>query len=280
MASRYRKIDPRIWTDEKFRRLTGEQQRIALYIITAQSNRIGLFCFSPAKACEDLATSPQTFQKGFENVCRTLNWEWDPDARVLYLPTWWKYNQPENPNNVIGNLKDLDDLPGTPLLKRFCANIAYLPEGLIETFAQTLAKRYPQRSPKCSPAQEQEQEQEQETDGGQSAKHTPEDIRTRWNAIPGVKPCKVMGTTIRDRVRSRLADHPELAWWEELFQRVQTSDFLCGRTNGKEGPFHASLDWVLGPKNLDKILAGNYDSMTRNGHGNDHSMRRAERIPL
>jgi hypothetical protein len=41
MASRYRKIDPRIWTYETFRLLTGEQQRIALYILTAQTNRIG-----------------------------------------------------------------------------------------------------------------------------------------------------------------------------------------------------------------------------------------------
>lgn len=282
MAARFRKIDPRIWTDEKFRQLTGEQQRIALYIITAQSNRIGLFTFSPGKAAEDLETLPQTFQKGFQKVCQTLNWEWDADSRVLYLPTWWKYNQPENANNVIGNLKDLDDLPETPLLERFSANTAYLFESHIKTFAQTLAKRYPQRSPKPSPSQEQKQEQEQEleTDGGQSPKHTPEEIRTRWNAIPGVKPCKVMGTTIRDQVRSHLADHPDPAWWEELFQRVQTSDFLCGRTTGKEGPFHASLDWILRPKNLDKTLAGDYDLMTRNGHANNHSLHRPERIPL
>ncbi|SLM46775.1 protein of unknown function [Nitrospira japonica] len=161
MASRYRKIDPRIWTDEKFRRLTAEEQRIALYILTAQSNRIGLFSFSPGKASEDLETLPPTFLERFGNVCRTLNWEWDADARVLFLPTWWRYNQPENANNVIGNLKDLDDLPETPLLKRFSANTAYLPEGLIGTFTQTLAKRYPQRYPKRSPSQEQEQEQEQ-----------------------------------------------------------------------------------------------------------------------
>lgn len=114
MAARFRKIDPRIWTDEKFRQLKAEEQRIALYILTAQSNRIGLFSFSAGKAREDLDMSPQTFRKGFQKVCQTLNWEWDADARVLYLPTWWRYNQPENGNNVIGNLKDLDDLPKTP----------------------------------------------------------------------------------------------------------------------------------------------------------------------
>src|SRR4029079_3621371 len=127
MAARYKKIDPRIWTDEKFRLLSGEEQRIALYILTAQSNRIGLFSFSPGKACEDLGTLPPTFRKGFETVCRTLNWEWDSEARVFYLPTWWKYNPPENANNVIGNLKDLADLPETSLLERFSCNTTYFP---------------------------------------------------------------------------------------------------------------------------------------------------------
>lgn len=169
MASRYRKIDPRIWTDEKFRKLKPDEQRIALYVLTAQTNRIGLFSFSPGKACEDLGTLPQTFQKGFLKVCQTLKWEWDCEARVLFLPTWWRYNQPENSNNMIGNLKDLDDLPETPLLERFLMNTAYLSESLRETFSQTFSKRYPQRSPERSPSQEQEQEQEQEKRAGSTS---------------------------------------------------------------------------------------------------------------
>ena len=110
MASRYRKIDPRIWTDEKFRQLTSEAQRIALYILTAQSNRIGIFSFSPGKACEDLETLPPTFQEGFLKVCQTLKWDWDPEARVVYFPTWWKYNPPENINNVIGPEKSAPEV--------------------------------------------------------------------------------------------------------------------------------------------------------------------------
>lgn len=191
MAARFRKIDPRIWTDEKFRKLTSDQQRIALYVLTAQSNRIGLFLFSPGKACEDLGTLPPTFQKGFRTVCQTLNWSWDTEARVLYLPTWWKYNHPENANNMIGNLKDFDDLPETPLLERFSSNTTYLSSSLAETFTQTLAKRYPQRSPKRSPSQEQEQEQEQESPRppkGESASHSLNGHKSSfeifWRAYP------------------------------------------------------------------------------------------------
>lgn len=253
--ARYRKIDPRIWTDEKFRLLTPEQQRIALYILTAQANRIGLFSFSPGKACEDLRTSTQAFQKGFLRVCQDLNWEWDSVARVIYLPTWWRYNQPENANNVIGNLKDLDDLPETSLLPRFCENTTYLSNSLVQTFARTLAKRSPQPSLKRSPSQEQEQEQEQE-----GWELSPQEIQSLWNSIPGVKTCRDLGKVIRTRLHSRIKEHPERAWWDSLFAQIRASDFLCGRTNHSRGPFQASLSWALGLENLEKVLAGNYDN--------------------
>jgi hypothetical protein len=96
---------------------------------------------------------------------------------------------------------------------------------------------------------------------------TPERIQERWNTIPGVKPCKEIGTTIRERLQSRLKEHSKADWWDNIFQRVQASDFLCGRTNGTQGPFRVSLTWILAPKNLDKLLAGDYDPIASNGHG-------------
>ena len=145
MAARYRKVDPRFWKDEKVRRMAPEEKLIAVYAFTAQSNRIGCFTFSPAMAIEDLGLKPETFAERFGNVCRTLAWGWDSGPQVLYLPTWWKYNQPENKNNMIGNLKDLDDLPSSPLVSAFCANTEYLQNGLAKTFTETLAERYPKR---------------------------------------------------------------------------------------------------------------------------------------
>lgn len=95
---------------------------------------------------------------------------------------------------------------------------------------------------------------------------TPESIHAHWNSIAGVKQCKVLGPTIRDRIQRRINEQPRTAWWTDLFEQIAKSDFLCGRIAGKDGTFHASLDWVLGPKTLDKILAGNYDSMISNSH--------------
>lgn len=168
MSTKYRKIDPRIWRDERFSTLATEEKLIALYCLTAQSNRCGIFVFSPAMAAEELRTSPQTFLERFRRVCAALRWKWDSDQRVLYFPTWWKYNPPENANVLSGNLKDLAALPETPLLQSFCDNIRYLPAAVSETFRERMGERYPKpcRDQEQEQKQEQKQEQNPATDAG------------------------------------------------------------------------------------------------------------------
>ena len=147
MAAKYRKIDPRIWHDERFVTLGSDERLLALYCLTAQSNRCGLFVFSVGKAAEDLSersgnVTPNVSGRLLERLRRvvsTLRWKWDETARVLYFPTWWKYNPPENLNVIRGALKDLDDLPETPLLEEFYGNVRYLPESCLGTFQERLA---------------------------------------------------------------------------------------------------------------------------------------------
>lgn len=156
--ARYRKIYPRIWTDEKFRTLSRAEKLDALYILTAQCNRIGIFRFSPAMAAEDLGTPPATFARRFANVCRTLGWKWDVENRVLYLPRWWKYNLPQNPNQFQACLADLHDLPATPLAEEFCANTAHLTEEMVKRLANVTPNVAANVTPNVSP-------QEPERDG-------------------------------------------------------------------------------------------------------------------
>jgi hypothetical protein len=103
--------------------------------------------------------------------------------------------------------------------------------------------------------------QKGQRDGAGGVELTPEEIQTRWNAIPDVKPCKKLGDTIRARIQTRLQEHPDPNWWDALFQQVQASDFLCGRFNGSKPPFHVTLDWILKPTNLEKFEMGNYDAI-------------------
>ena len=136
--SRYRKIDPRTWKDEKFRQLDQFGKLIALYCITAQSNRCGIFNFSRGQAAEDLDLELRRFRSVFATVCKELRWEWDEAGRVLYIPTWWKYNPPENANVLKSCLSDLHELPETPLLDRFRSNLGFLSPDLVPAFETSM----------------------------------------------------------------------------------------------------------------------------------------------
>lgn len=56
-------------------------------------------------------------------------------------------------------------------------------------------------------------------------------------------------------VNSRWKEHPDLKYFEELFQETNKSDFLSGRNDKWKG---CCFDWILKPSNLQKILEGNY----------------------
>jgi len=161
---RYRKITPTIWRDKGFRCLTNEEKLVAFYLLTAQSNRVGLFYFSSGMASEDLATPVETLGKRIDKVCQTLGWGFDKEARVLWIPSGWVYNTPENPNVLIGNLEDLSEVPQNRHLTDFWGNKTGLSGSVLATFEERSANvpgTFPKPSPQPMPNQEQEQEQEQ-----------------------------------------------------------------------------------------------------------------------
>lgn len=90
---------------------------------------------------------------------------------------------------------------------------------------------------------------------------TPEKLISLFNSVPYLKPTLTLNDATRKTVLARIKEHPEMAWWEDLIERlIKPSDFLCGRKTD----FAASLTWVCGPKNMGKILAGEY--APKNGH--------------
>ena len=272
--ARFRKIDPRTWRDEKFRPLDPLDKLIVFYILTGQANRIGIFNFSPAMAAEEIGIDPQTFSERFENVCRTLNWEWDEGSRVVYIPTYWKYNIPENPNVVIGLLKDVGDIPETKLLSRFSTNFAYLPENLHETFAQTLAERYP----KPSPNQENENEQENEQDtqkgaGAPKARVLYDSFREINKILP--HPDELTEERLRKcQARKRQAGRSGgfskfVSDYSRAVLLAQDTPFLTGE--GKNG-WRADFDWFIqNHTNVYKVLEGKYADGLAAGHSRTSS---------
>ena len=53
--------------------------------------------------------------------------------------------------------------------------------------------------------------------------------------------------------------HQDLDFWRDFFESVRASDFLMGKTKGRDGqPFRCSFDWLLCPSNFVKVVEGNY----------------------
>jgi hypothetical protein len=93
--------------------------------------------------------------------------------------------------------------------------------------------------------------------------YTCEDIRSRWNAIQGVKPCKQIAGALSVKITRLCREHP-IDWWITLFHEVAHSSFLTGKVVPRSGDkaFRVNLDWITGPINLGKILSGNYADET------------------
>ena len=56
--------------------------------------------------------------------------------------------------------------------------------------------------------------------------------------------------------RRRALQNSKIKDWEQLFVKVEASDFLSGRVKD----WKASFDWIIKPNNAVKILEGNYDN--------------------
>ncbi len=250
--ARYRKLYPRAW--KSFRGLSLEEKAIAVYLLTGdQTNRIGLYDFSVGKAIEDLETSPQTFNKGFANVIKRLGWEYDEVNRVLFIPSWWKWNPPENPNVLIGNLKDLQEVADSPLIADFICNTEHLEfsETLLGTFHNTLEKRYPKGYPKPSPKQEQEQEQEQKQKQKKDIvgktnppSLSPVVLAELWNQHkPPCLPQVRFPISEKRQKKLKLSINGQgQEYWVELFQDIDLSEFYTGRDGKWTG---MDFDWAV-----------------------------------
>ena len=242
MAARFRKIDPRLWIDEGFRLLSNNEKLSAVYAITAQSNRIGIFHFSPARAAEDLSVSTETFSKGFSKVVDRLHWRWDSTARVLYIPTWFKYNSPENPNVLKACLGDLHEVPQTGLIAEFSANLRYLPETFHQTFTETFAEGWAKPCP--NQEQEQEQEQKQETARAARAKNTEIEDWFRKEFLPQYPKAR-QGSQIATALIELRKINPSPEEREEMLASLEplkrTQDWINGFVPGPGNFFKGKL---------------------------------------
>lgn len=157
--SKYRKVDVRIWNDEKFRSLSASGKLIFLFIMTHPGmTALGAMRATLPGLEAELGTLPEGFGIPFQELVGKGLVEHDSAACFVGMPNFLKYNGPENPNVVKSWMSALDLIPECALKDR----VLWRGRLCAETLGEGYAKGLPEPFRKGMPKQEQEPEQEPE----------------------------------------------------------------------------------------------------------------------
>jgi hypothetical protein len=158
---KYRKIDPRVWNDAKFRRLSDPGKLVFFMLLThPHMTALGAMRATMAGLAEELGWKGEAFRKAFREVCTAKMAEYDADGCLVAIPNFLKYNQPESPNVVRAWMSSFDLLPECPLKAVVLRRTQGFAEGMTHGFAKAFREAFKHGLSKAMPNQEQEQEQE------------------------------------------------------------------------------------------------------------------------
>ena len=189
---RYRKIDVKMYGDEKFCALTAappNAQTLWVYLLTGPhtTNLPGLCVSGEAAMSEALGWPLEAFREAFREASLKGMVRADWKARVLWLPNAVKYNRPESPNVIIGWRKSWDEIPECELKQIALSSIRDEVCRMSRKFVEAFRKAFPEAFHKAfregSPNQEQEQEQEQELNTPPHAGARVEEVPDETEAI-------------------------------------------------------------------------------------------------
>lgn len=154
--SRYRKVDPRIWNDAKFRTLSNRGKLLFFMLLTHPGmTALGAMRGTPSGLAEELTWSPEAFREAFGEVLSRGMAEHDAEACLIALPNFIRYNLPESPNVIKAWVGALDLLPEcdlkTAILHRAKAITEEMTEGFVKAFSEAFAQAMPNQKPKQKP---------------------------------------------------------------------------------------------------------------------------------
>jgi hypothetical protein len=158
---KYRKVDPRIWNDEKFNKLTDRGKLTFFFILThPHMTALGAMRASIPGLASEIGWPEKAFREAFGEALAKAMLKHDKKASFVWLPNFLKYNKPESPNVIKSWVSALDYLPECPLKLELLQQVKDFTEALPEAFQKALPKAFQ----KTMRNHEQEQELEQEQD--------------------------------------------------------------------------------------------------------------------
>jgi hypothetical protein len=161
----YRKIDPRIWNDQKFNSLSDKGKLVFFFLLThPHMTPVGAMRGTMAGFAEELGWETKAFREAFREPLLKGMVKHNQEAHFVSLPNFIKYNPPESPNVVTAWAKCMDDIPECLEKDQLYYDLKALLQGYKEAFREAFAKAFVKPTLKTMSNQEQEQEQEQEQD--------------------------------------------------------------------------------------------------------------------
>lgn len=116
--ARYRKIDPRIWNDAKFSRLSNEAKLLFIYLLTSpQTQMIGAVPMRAESVAAELGYDAKRYGIRYRELYDMGIVEYD-ERGLFWVKNYLKYNSPDNSKVVISWRDCLDFLPECPLLRK------------------------------------------------------------------------------------------------------------------------------------------------------------------
>lgn len=153
----YRKVEVRIWNDEKFNALSSNAKLVFFMLLThPHMTPIGAMRGTPNGLAAELKMDLKDFQEAFQEVLSKAIAKHDEDASFLWLPNFLKYNKPESPNVIKAWVSSVDMLPECELKAASLLAAKGYTEGLTEGYAKAFNEAFG----KAMRNQEQEQEQD------------------------------------------------------------------------------------------------------------------------
>jgi hypothetical protein len=262
---RYRKIDPRIWNDEKFRTLSDRAKLAFILILTHPTMTcLGAMRGTVNGLAAELGWKPNAMREAIGETVRTGMIELNSEAAYIGVPRFLRYNEPEGPNSVTKAwVNALDLVPECEekraLIERcrdylrarsseFRNNInGPIWRLLSDAKLDGIRDAIPEGNLEPCSIQEQEQEQEIEREltllSPNGDRATPEKLVELWNQVVTKLPKVQRFTNQRRRMAARrLKEHPDLAWWERAFRAADSDGFYSGENDRR---WRADFDWLL-----------------------------------
>jgi hypothetical protein len=152
--SYYRKIDVRIWNDDKFRKLSHNGKLVFIMLITHPvMTALGAMRATREGLGAELKMHPEAFEEAFGEVMAQGLALYDESAPCIFLPNFVRYQAAESPNVIKAWAKQLEWIPECELKVRAVASVQAYTEGLSEGFREAFQKAFQQAYPKTSPNQ-------------------------------------------------------------------------------------------------------------------------------